>query len=72
MALLIHNRAQFVTEMTDIHRRYNGLKEETAKRLANIEALLIQHNRLVNETFQRIKAPNGDDWPIVLTVVRSI
>lgn len=59
MALLIHNQAQFVTEMTDINRRYNELKEETAKRLANIETLLIQHDQLLKNLPEAIREKIG-------------
>ena len=59
MTLLIHNQAQFVAEMVDLNRRYNELKEETARRLANIEALLIQHDQLLKNLPDAIKEKIG-------------
>ena len=55
----LQNQAQFVSEMTDINRRYNELKEETAKRLANIEALLIQHDHLLKNLPEAIREKIG-------------
>jgi hypothetical protein len=59
MTLLIQNQAQLVSEMVDLNRRYNELKEETARRLANIEALLIQHDQLLKHLPDAIKEKIG-------------
>ena len=59
MALLINNQAQFVSEMTDINRRYNELKQESAGRLANIETLLLQHDQLLKALPEAIRDKIG-------------
>ena len=55
MALLIHNQAQFVSDMSEINRRNNELREETAKRFDRIEALLLQHNEMLKNHNQLLK-----------------
>ena len=54
IALLIHNQAQFVqlqaqiaAESARLDRRYNEWKEESDRRFARIEALLLEHDRLL-------------------------
>ena len=59
MTLLIQTQAQFVSEMAHLNRRYNELKEETERRLANIEALLIKHGRLLEHLPDAIKEKIG-------------
>lgn len=59
MTLLIQTQAQFVSEMADLNRRYNELKEESTRRWANIEALLIQHDQLLKHLPDAIKEKIG-------------
>jgi hypothetical protein len=55
IALLIHNQAQFTSEMTDVNRRYN----EILRRFANIEALLLEHERLLRALPDALKEKIG-------------
>jgi hypothetical protein len=59
LTALIQNQAKFVSEMADINRRSNELKEETAKRFSNIENLLLQHNQLLKALPDAIKEKIG-------------
>ena len=66
MALLLHNQAQFVqvqaqlvAEMAQNERRYKELKEEADNRFARIEALLLEHERLLRALPDAIKDKIG-------------
>lgn len=59
LTVLIQNQAKFVSEMADINRRSNELKEETAKRFSNIENLLLQHNQLLKALPDTLKEKIG-------------
>jgi|KBSSwiStaDraftv2_1062776.scaffolds.fasta_scaffold03217_3 hypothetical protein len=66
IALLIHNQAQFVqlqsqiaAESARLDRRYNELKEESDRRFARIEALLLEHDRLLRGLPDAIKDKIG-------------
>jgi cell division protein FtsB len=66
IAVLIHNQAQFVqaqaqfaAEIAKLDRRYNELREETARRFAHIEALLLEHDRLLKGLPDAIKDKIG-------------
>jgi len=66
IALLIHNQAQFVqlqaqiaAESARLDRRYNEWKEESDRRFARIEALLLEHDRLLRGLPDAIKDKIG-------------
>ena len=66
MAVLLHNQAQFVqvqaqfaAEIAKLDRRYNKLKEEADRRFARIEALLLEHDRLLRGLPDAIKDEIG-------------
>ena len=73
IAVLLHNQAQFVqvqaqfaAEIAKLDRRYNELnvrynelKEESDRRFARIEALLLEHDRLLRALPDAIKDKIG-------------
>ncbi|HET9942856.1 MAG TPA: hypothetical protein VFR05_05925 [Terriglobia bacterium] len=73
MAVLLHNQAQFVqvqaqfvqmqaqfaAEIAQLDRRYKELKEEADRRFARIEALLLEHERLLRALPDAIKDKIG-------------
>ena len=73
MAVLLHNQAQFVqaqahfvqvqtqfaAEIANLDRRYNELKKESDRRFARIEALLLEHDRLLRGLPDAIKDKIG-------------
>ena len=66
IAVLLHNQAQFVqvqaqfaAEIARNDRRYDELKEESDRRFARIEALLLEHDRLLRALPDAIKDKIG-------------
>ena len=55
IAILIHNQAKFASEMVDINRRYNELRESSDRRFAHIEELLLQHDKLLKALPEAIR-----------------
>jgi hypothetical protein len=49
MALLIHNQAAFVKQISDTDRRHLEYERETAERFARIEAQMTEIIRVLNE-----------------------
>jgi hypothetical protein len=47
MALLIQNQAAFVAQMRENDMRVAEIERESKERFARIEALLIEHNRIL-------------------------
>ena len=73
MAVLLHNQAQFVqvqaqlvqiqaqvtADIAQANRQYKELKEESDRRFARIEALLLEHERLLRALPDAIKDKIG-------------
>jgi hypothetical protein len=56
---LIQNQAKLVSTMAASDRRWNEQKEQSEKRFANIERLLIQHNEYLKALPDAIKEKIG-------------
>jgi hypothetical protein len=63
MALLVQNQAKCASDMVDINRRYNELKEKIDTRLTNIENLLARHDQLLKNLPDAIKEKIGFKKP---------
>jgi hypothetical protein len=59
VATLLRAQAQFVSEMANINRRYNELKEESDHRYAQILAALMRHEELLMRLPDAIKDKIG-------------
>jgi len=59
VAALLQAQAQFVSEMANINRRYNELKEESDRRYSQIVTLLMQHDELLRNLPDAIKDKIG-------------
>ena len=59
MALLIQNQAQFVSQHGALDRKLLALKKESVERWGHIEALLIQHDRMLKELPEAIRLKIG-------------
>jgi hypothetical protein len=59
VAALLQAQAQFVSEMANINRRYNELKEESDRRYAQILAVLMRHEELLMRLPDAIKDKIG-------------
>ena len=59
VAALLQAQAQFVSQMANINRRYNELKEESDRRYSQIVALLMQHDELLRHLPDAIKDKIG-------------
>jgi hypothetical protein len=59
VATLLQAQAQFVSEMANINRRYNELKEESDRRYSQIVTLLMRHEELLMRLPDAIKDKIG-------------
>ena len=59
VAALLQAQAQFVSEMANMNRRYNELKEESDRRYSQLIALLMQHEETLKRLPDAIKDKIG-------------
>ncbi len=59
MALLINNQAAFVAQLRENDRLRAELKRESDERFARIEALLLEHNRILTALPDAIREKIG-------------
>lgn len=79
MALLIHNQAEFVAElretnsqhreadkrMAEADKRMTDIQQENRERFARIEALLLEHNRMLQALPDAVRQKIGFAAPTV-------
>lgn len=56
MALLINNQAAFIKQLADSERKTAKLRRETDERFRRIEAILLDHSRILAEHTRLLQA----------------